>query len=61
MAAMSLVEPACPIPAIAPADLDGAVEAARAAVGLPVGTRIVAAMSGGVDSTVVAALLARAG
>ena len=40
---------------------DRAVIAAREAVGLPVGTRIVAAMSGGVDSTVTAALLAKAG
>ena len=32
--------------------MDAAIESARAAVGLPVGARVVAAMSGGVDSTV---------
>ncbi len=65
MAAMTLVDDTCPIPTIAPmsgaADMDAAIESARQAVGLPVGARVVAAMSGGVDSTVVAALLAKAG
>jgi len=52
---MSLAEP--PVSDV----LDRAEAAARAAVGLPVGSRVVAAMSGGVDSTVAAAVLARAG
>ncbi|HAD83969.1 MAG TPA: tRNA 2-thiouridine(34) synthase MnmA [Brevundimonas sp.] len=43
------------------ADLDAAIESVRQAVGLPQGARVVAAMSGGVDSTVVAALLHKAG
>jgi tRNA-specific 2-thiouridylase len=49
-------------PVITPGKLsDGLVEAAREAVRLPAGTRILAAMSGGVDSTVTAALMAHAG
>jgi tRNA-specific 2-thiouridylase len=40
---------------------DGLIEVVRDAVRLPAGSRIVAAMSGGVDSTVTAALLAKAG
>src|SRR5690606_12398512 len=58
---MTLIEPACPVPDIARPDMDAAIEAARAAVGLPVGARVVAAMSGGGGSTVVPAALHKAG
>lgn len=54
----------CPVPDIAPMsqiDMDAAIESVRQAVGLQQGARVVAAMSGGVDSTVVAALLHKAG
>src|SRR3954471_2210618 len=55
---MSLdLAPSPTVPTADPAVLD----AVRMSVGLPVGTRIVAAMSGGVDSTVTAALLHQAG
>lgn len=53
--------PACPVPVFDAADLGEAIESVRKSVGLPQGARVVAAMSGGVDSSVAAALLHAAG
>jgi tRNA-uridine 2-sulfurtransferase len=58
---MSSTIDACPIPQFDTADMARAIDSVRQSVGLPLGAKIVAAMSGGVDSTVVAALLKAAG
>ncbi|MFT3995885.1 MAG: tRNA 2-thiouridine(34) synthase MnmA [Asticcacaulis sp.] len=52
---------ACPVPVFDAADLGAAIDSVRKSVGLPQGARVVAAMSGGVDSSVAAALLHAAG
>jgi tRNA-uridine 2-sulfurtransferase len=52
---------ACLVPEIVPIDWDEALDGVKARMGLKSGARVVAAMSGGVDSSVVAGLLKRAG
>lgn len=58
---MTASVPACPVPVFDAADLGEAIARVRDSVGLPPGARVVAAMSGGVDSSVAAALLHAAG
>ncbi|MFP1132150.1 tRNA 2-thiouridine(34) synthase MnmA [Asticcacaulis sp. W401b] len=58
---MTASVPACPVPVFDTADLGEAIARVRHSVGLPQGARVVAAMSGGVDSSVAAALLHAAG
>lgn len=58
---MTASVPACPVPVFDTADLGEAISRVRDSVSLPPGARVVAAMSGGVDSSVAAALLHAAG
>lgn len=58
---MTASAPACPVPVFDTADLGEAIARVRQSVGLSQGARVVAAMSGGVDSSVAAALLHAAG